>query len=287
MTKDQGQRANDKGQRTKDFVDVERLCAESFVCHAEFFDTLGSTNNRAGELARQTGLPTPALVAARLQTAGRGRGTNAWWADEGALTFSLVLDTPQQGITPRDWPKLSLTTAVAVCDTLEGELSVIPQSTILNPHALLGIKWPNDVLIDGRKVCGILIESPGGAAPAKNRLVVGVGVNVNNSWQSAPSEAGPAGTAIADITGRQHDLQQVLLAVLRALESRLGQLVSGNPQLPCAWQQLDWLRGRIVSVQTGDRRTDGTCLRIADDGALALDTASGLQCIYSGTVRAL
>jgi Biotin/lipoate A/B protein ligase family len=114
---------------------IERYCSESFVRHAEYFDSLDSTNNRAVELARQPDLPSPALVVARRQLAGRGRGNNTWWADDGAITFSLVLETSLQGITPRDWPKLSLASAVAACDAIGAELSSNPHSAFRIPRS--------------------------------------------------------------------------------------------------------------------------------------------------------
>jgi len=280
--------------RESPLADVERLCLESFVRHVECFERLGSTNNRAAELAGRRELPTPALVAARLQTAGRGRGSHTWWADDGALTFSLLLDTAAQGFTPRDWPRLSLTTAVAVCDAIQAECmeqeagnsESIPALTSL-PPAPCSIKWPNDVLIDGGKVCGILVESPGGPAPAKDRLIVGVGINVNNSWRSAPPEAGPSGTALCDITGRQHDLQKVLLGVLRALDHRLDQLASGNPQLSQVWQLLNLLIEQDVLVEMNGKRFEGRCVGIAVDGALVVETPRGAHRYYSGTVRSV
>jgi BirA family biotin operon repressor/biotin-[acetyl-CoA-carboxylase] ligase len=285
MTKDQGLQTTDYGPRTNAFVDVARLCTETFVRHAEFFDTIGSTNDRSLELAARADLPTPALVVARLQTAGRGRGKNTWWADDGALTFSLLLDTARWALTPRDWPRLSLAAGVAVCDALGGT-GTDSRSSLLAPGSSIGIRWPNDVLIDGRKVCGILIESPGGAPPAKDRLIVGIGINVNNSWQHAPPDAGPAGTALCDVTGRPHDLQDVLLRVILALANRLAQLVNGDQQLPQAWQQLDLLRGRTVSVESNGHQAEGTCVEVAEDGALILETLNGRQSIYSGVVAA-
>jgi BirA family transcriptional regulator, biotin operon repressor / biotin---[acetyl-CoA-carboxylase] ligase len=143
------------------------------------------------------------------------------------------------------------------------------------------------VFLNGYKVCGILIESPSGPAPAKDRLIVGVGINVNNSWQNAPREAAPSGTALCDVTGRQHDLPEVLLGILRMFESRLAQLASGDPQLPAAWQQLDLLAGKHVAVEASGARVEGQCAGIAEDGALLVDTPSGPERSYSGTVRTI
>lgn len=258
------------------FLDADRLRADTFVRHVELHDTLPSTNDCALALALDASLQTPALVVARRQTAGRGRGPHDWWATDGALTFSLLIDSDEFGITQRDWPRLSVATAVAVCDALE-RCEV--------PPSHLGIKWPNDVLVDGRKVCGILIESPGGTAPAGGRLVVGVGINVNNSWRDAPQDAGPCGTSLCDESGREHDPAAVLQRVLSAVERRLRQLAANDPELPPAWQRRCRLTGQTVEIDAGDRCVRGVCQGIADDGALVVKRPSAIERVYSGTVK--
>ncbi len=274
------------------FVPGSRLRADSLARHVEVYDELDSTNDRAAQLARDADALLPALVVTRLQTAGRGRDGNTWWAADGALTFSLLIEPAALGISTARWPPVSLAVAVAVCEVLQLRIadcgsrndSVNPKSEVRNPQSRLGVKWPNDVLIGDRKVCGILIESPGGRAPAKNRLIIGVGVNVNNSWASAPLKAGPRGTALCDVTGRQHDIEAILLDVLVAICERLAQLASDDPRLPRDWQQLNLLASRKISVTTDGRATDGTCVEIAADGALVVDTPAGPRRLYSGTV---
>jgi BirA family biotin operon repressor/biotin-[acetyl-CoA-carboxylase] ligase len=172
---------------------------------------------------------------------------------------------------------------VAVCDAISPRLN--PQSEIPNPQFRVGIKWPNDVLARGRKVCGILIESPGGAAPAKDRLVIGIGINVNNSWQRAPQDAGDDGVALTDLTGNEHDVTAVLKSVLAAIAVRIHQLRSGDPELTHSWQRLDLLAGMNVFVESAGRRIEGECREIADDGAILIATHFGQQRLYSGSVR--
>jgi BirA family biotin operon repressor/biotin-[acetyl-CoA-carboxylase] ligase len=270
---------------------AEAIRAATFVRQIEIHDTLGSTNDRAAELARDASIELPALVVARQQTAGKGRGRNKWWSSEGALTFSLLIDQATTGIEPANWPQLSLASAVAVCDALGAELEPAdnPQSEIRNPKSALrlGIKWPNDVLLDGAKVCGILIESPGGTAPAKDRLIIGIGINVNNSWRAAPQSFGLNGTALRDISGRQHDLQTTLLGVLRAVQERFGQLAGGDSRLPDAWQRLSWLTERGVNVHANGRWITGVCVGIDKDGALLVENVNGLNRIRDGSVRVL
>jgi BirA family biotin operon repressor/biotin-[acetyl-CoA-carboxylase] ligase len=258
---------------------AEQLRAATFVRHIEFHDTLDSTNDRAAELAHDPLLETPALVVARRQTAGRGRGQHLWWAADGALTFSLVLEPARLEIDAADWPRLSLAAAVAVCDALTAELVSSERESII------GIKWPNDVLLAERKVCGILLESPGGAAPAKDRLLIGIGINVNNSWQDAPHDVGQHGTALCDATGRQHNLETVLRNALIGLRSRLAQLAAGAPSLPATWRALCCLTNRAICVENAGRQTEGMCLGISDDGALLVASDRGTERVFSGSVR--
>jgi len=220
------------------FLNAEKIRAATFVRHIEIHDTLSSTNDRAAELASETNIELPGLVVARHQTAGRGRGRNTWWSADGALTFSVLLEPAAIGIETKNWPQLSLATAAAVCDALQIELkrtdqragrSSVPTGLADEPARCIGlprvgIKWPNDVLIDGRKICGILIESPGGAAPAKDRLIIGIGINLNNSWRTAPADITSNGTSLRDITGTKCNLQSMLHRMLKQLQSRLFEL---------------------------------------------------------------
>lgn len=275
------------------FLSAERILATTFVSHVEIHHTLGSTNDRAKELAQRTSIELPALVVARHQTAGRGRGQNSWWSADGALTFSLLLEPNTIEISTAKWPQLSLTAAVAVCDALSAELNQIVIGDRLWPSGL-SIKWPNDVMLEGKKVCGILIESPGGAAPAKNRLVIGIGINVNNRVDQLAISP-PDGNAIhskhavalCEVTNRPHDLQKLLESVLQSLEARISELALQNPNLSMAWQRLDWLAQRRVAAQVDGHWVEGFCPGIDLDGSLLFESISGKHRLYSGSVRVL
>src|SRR4051794_30035368 len=104
------------------YIDADEIRASTFIRHVEMHESLGSTNDRAIELARDAKIELPALVVARVQTAGRGRGKNVWWSADGALTFSVLLNPGDLGISTANWPQLSLATAVAVCDAISVEL---------------------------------------------------------------------------------------------------------------------------------------------------------------------
>jgi BirA family biotin operon repressor/biotin-[acetyl-CoA-carboxylase] ligase len=279
-----------RGSKTPEpFLDADEIRAATIIRYVEIHDTLESTNNRAAELARSTEIELPALAVARIQTAGKCRGRNTWWAADGALTFSLLLDSSSTGVVPANWPQLSLATAVAVCDALTGCISERAGESRTqagpDPTRRLQIKWPNDVLLSDRKICGILIESPGGAAPAKNRLIVGIGINVNNSWHEAPHNAGPNGIALCDLTGEKHDLRAVMVRVLNAFSDRILQLRCHDPELIRTWQRLNVLADQRVFVESDGRTIEGDCMEIAHDGAFVIDTLFGRQRLYSGSVR--
>ena len=138
--------------------DLRRIEAESHVAHVDFLETLDSTNDRALALTRESAIELPALVLSTNQTAGRGRGSNQWSAGPGALTFSLAVEPPAALRADR-LPLLSLAAGLAVCESL---------AKLLSTDKAIGLKWPNDVLLDRRKVCGILVEST--SAP-RRRLV--------------------------------------------------------------------------------------------------------------------
>jgi BirA family biotin operon repressor/biotin-[acetyl-CoA-carboxylase] ligase len=290
----------ERGSKTPDsFLHADGIRSATFVRCVEIHETLGSTNERALELLRDSDIDLPALVIARFQTAGKGRGRNSWWAAEGALTFSLVLDAATTGIVPANWPQLSLATAVAICDALTvclaerigasplptGHIGLEGKPTHITALPRLQIKWPNDVLLLGRKVSGILIESPSGSSLAKERLIMGIGINVNNSCHDAPGELSATGTALCDFRGERYELRDVLVRVLDALAKRIHQLRSGDKRLVRDWQSMNYLVDRRIVVQTEAREFDGKCEGIADDGALLLGTPSGPRRIYSGSIR--
>ena len=138
-------------------LDLSRIADSGLVAQIDYHESIGSTSDRALELAARGETALPLLVAAERQTAGRGRGTNRWLTADGALTFSLALEAAPSVLRHEQWPHIALVAGIAVCDALRAHL----------PAADLRVKWPNDVFLAGRKVCGILSESvPGWRRPA-------------------------------------------------------------------------------------------------------------------------
>jgi BirA family biotin operon repressor/biotin-[acetyl-CoA-carboxylase] ligase len=203
-------------------------------------------------------MPEGALALADFQTAGRGRLGRTWEAPAGAAILSSVLLKPPP---ERKIQELSLVAGVAVADALEELLGLALQ-----------IKWPNDVMLRRTKVSGILAEARDGA------VVLGIGVNVNQTRDQLPERGGSLRTA----TGREWEREPVLAAVLVALGRRYEEWVGGG--LDAVYDGLgprDFLRGRLVSVNG----TSGTAVKIDREGRLEIATGHGeVVTVESGEV---
>ena len=203
-------------------------------------------------------MPEGAIAIADHQSAGRGRLGRSWEAPPGtALLCSILLKPPPE----RDPRELSLVAGVAVADALELMIGLSVQ-----------IKWPNDVMLRRRKVAGILAELRDGA------VVVGTGINVNQTQEQLPERAG----SLRTLTGREYDREELLAQLLRDLEQRYGAWIEGG--LDAVYEGLgprDFLRGRRVSVNG----TTGTVVKIARDGRLEIATGDHhVEAIESGEV---
>lgn len=261
--------------------DLRRLRTETILREVEPHLEIGSTNDRALVLCNETNLPVPYLILAERQTAGRGRGANRWWSSDGALMFSVVIDAKDYTLPESRWPQISLTVGVAVCETLAVLANSTNLSTGRTPHSV-GLKWPNDVWLNDRKVCGILMEVPHTRC---GRLVIGVGLNVNNSFATAPAELSLIATSLGDETGTTFDRTHVLTLLLQQLDEDLKRLAGSDESLVENWQSRCVLKGRVVSIDSGQRVVSGLCLGIADDGALRLQTPNGEQRFYGGVIH--
>jgi BirA family biotin operon repressor/biotin-[acetyl-CoA-carboxylase] ligase len=254
---------------------LRRLQRETFLRHVDWHDELDSTNTQAISLATRDDLALPRLIGAVRQTAGRGRGSNSWWSSDGALTFSLLFNPLECGLPLPRWPQVALMTGLAVADTLEGYL----------PVASVQLKWPNDVFVLGRKICGILVEVPPGRT---DRLVVGIGLNVGNSLADAPHDVQDAAVSLVDLLGQDHpSLGDVLFTLIRKWDGWLKRLAAGELDFPMAWRSKCYLMGHRVTVTIGPETWTGTCLGLDSDGRLLVNTDNGIERVLAGTVRRL
>ncbi|MBJ44718.1 MAG: biotin--[acetyl-CoA-carboxylase] ligase [Planctomycetaceae bacterium] len=250
-------------------MDLHRIRDETWIREIDFHWEIDSTNTYALGLAEAPDAVLPLLVLAHRQQQGRGRGTNRWLSGEGALTFSVIIDT--QDLEESRIPQVSLTTGLAICQAIER----------MSPQADLGLKWPNDVYLNDQKVAGILIEMPSTRPP---RCIIGVGLNVNN--QIHPDVKIPA-TSMHQIIGKTFDLTDVLIQCLDQLEQGLVSLRRESSKMVKLWREYDFLRGRRVQVDTYGETFIGTARGIDDFGALILETDNGLTTCIGGVVTQL
>jgi len=257
---------------TSRWFDLERLLDETFIQEIEFHRECTSTNDLA--LSTAADWKSPTLLLTDSQTGGRGRGSNQWWARDGALTFSLRMTPAEFAVQHERWPLVSLTSAIAVADTLEH----------FAPGHQVGLKWPNDVFLDNRKVSGILVEPPRGS---NSELVIGVGINVVNSLSDAPDDVRSIATSILDATDTEHSPDDVLLRFLQRFESLVRELGGDRLNLRERWQKQCTLTGQRISLESGDHLVSGLCSGIADNGALQIQTDGVVRSWFGGIVRSL
>jgi BirA family biotin operon repressor/biotin-[acetyl-CoA-carboxylase] ligase len=237
------------------------------------FDSLPSTNTEAARQA-SLGAPEGLCVVAREQTAGRGRQQRAWASPKDAgLYFSVVL---RPRLDARAWPLVTLAAALAASDALAEACALEAD-----------IKWPNDLLAGGRKLCGILAET---FETARGRaVVVGIGVNLNN--RAFPPEILSTATSVEERTGRAPDGERLLASLTRALARRYEILHAegGESATVREWEsRSSFARNRRVRVALADETFEGTTSGLEPDGALRVETDAGeIRLVRAGDVMAV
>jgi BirA family biotin operon repressor/biotin-[acetyl-CoA-carboxylase] ligase len=221
-----------------------------------------STQAIAFGLAAQ-GAADRTVVVAESQAAGRGRRGRVWVDEPGASLLLSVIVRPR--LPPARLPLLSLAAGVAVAGTLA-------EATGLNPR----LKWPNDVLVDGAKIAGILLESRLGAAPL---VVLGIGINLTQT--QFPSPLAMRATSVALAGGRPVTAEALLPPLLEALDRQREALQRGALDAVLArWRALADTLGRTVSVDG----VSGVAVDIDDDGALVVADGERRRRVVAGEV---
>ncbi len=251
-------------------LQVKRIVERTFVAEVEHYAAVGSTNDLARQFAAAGRHSLPLLIVADEQTAGRGRGTNRWWTGRGGLAFSLLIDAAARGITRERSPLVSLAAAIAVAEEAGRRL----------PSRRVGLHWPNDVYVEGRKLSGILAEFL-----ADGHAVLGIGINTNNSLDEAPPEVRGSAATLGELTGKYHNHTELLLAVFGRLETLLARLVGHPAEIGRRANALCLQHGRSLSIESGSRMIRGLCAGIDEDGSLLLDTGEGREKVFSGVLR--
>jgi BirA family biotin operon repressor/biotin-[acetyl-CoA-carboxylase] ligase len=150
------------------------------------------------------------------------------------------------------------------------------------PGRAVQLKWPNDVYVDGRKLCGILVET---SPRSPDRLVIGIGVNVENSFADAPSDVSARAVSLTDVAPSRPQRWDVLAAIVEHLDTDLKHLAKSPRSLVERWRERCYLTGKSVSVTDVERTMSGACLGLEDDGSLLIQTEAGPQRCYAGVVN--
>lgn len=274
--------------RPLDLLDAARLDQalgkSASALAVEVMDECDSTN---AELAEREDAPHGSVMVCEHQRAGRGRRGNAWHSGVGSsLTFSLKwrFSLGSAGLSG-----LSLAVSVAVVEALEGL-----------GYRGIELKWPNDLLHDGKKLGGILVEVRGDTQ-GPCTAIIGIGLNTDlpahlkeridqpvtdlAAVLEAASEAGHARPPVGDLAGPR-DRTTILAGALASLNSALTRYErEGFAPFRRSWSEHDAHRGRSVSIRIGDREiASGKAGGIAEDGALVLHTTEGMRSFHSGEV---
>ena len=239
----------------------------------EVHESLGSTQERARELAH-AGTPHGTLVVAEVQTGGRGRLGRTWGSPKGGLWMSLAL-RPEFGASLAS--RITQTAAVGVAKAL-WEIGVDAR-----------IKWPNDILAGGKKICGILAESSAETGQAQGRrldyVVLGVGMNANIDTSDLGVPDREVTTVSAEL-GRDVDLLELLRAVLSNLDAELDRIEDFVSVLE-DWRNLNCTLGEKVRVRRFGETLEGLAVDLSPEGALLLSTHRGTVELFEGEIERL
>jgi BirA family biotin operon repressor/biotin-[acetyl-CoA-carboxylase] ligase len=251
-----------KGLKTKKF-------GRSFYSFSE----VTSTNDVASLLIHNDA-PEGTLVTAEAQIKGRGRQGRVWTTSQGkALAFSLVL---KPKVSVQEIPGITLAAVVAVAQTLE-EFGLKPQ-----------IKWPNDLLLKGKKVCGILTEM-GPKHDKMQTVILGIGINLNQATKDFPVEIRSLATSVLRSSGKSVDRVVFLQKLMRRLETVYGWVNQKDfSKVLTEWRKRSVTLGQMVKVSQATKSFEGHVVDVDSRGFLLVkDKQNQIQTILSGDVAIL
>jgi BirA family biotin operon repressor/biotin-[acetyl-CoA-carboxylase] ligase len=238
----------------------------------KLYDSVDSTQTIAHRLAEE-GAPEGTLVIAEVQTAGRGRMGKNWHSPKGkGVWMSLVL---RPNIPVHFTPQLTLLVAVALNRTIRK----------LEPSLPIAIKWPNDLLVDGRKISGILLES--NAEDERLRHVIaGVGISVNLQEDDYPEELRGIATSLRMLSGREWSRSELICAFLEQFEALYNLYdTEGFEPIRTAWEASAYSLGRPIAARTPRGVVEGVAESIDEMGALIVRHPDGsVTKLYSADI---
>ena len=239
-------------------------------CEILYFDSIDSTNTKAQELAEK-GYPSGTLVVADKQIAGKGRRGRNWESPSGCGIFMTLMLKPD--INPNNASMLTLVSALAVAKAL---------ADITGKDAK--IKWPNDIVIDGRKVCGILTEMSA-QFDYINNIVIGIGINVNNS--SFPEEISATASSLRLLSGGKKYRRAEIIEKIMEYFEKYYSIFLETEDLSALVNEYDAMlvnMKRQVKVLDPKEPFEGTAMGITKTGELKVDTWESRKLVSSGEV---
>jgi BirA family biotin operon repressor/biotin-[acetyl-CoA-carboxylase] ligase len=259
---------------------IDSLQQLSFFRNIDWLDSVDSTNRFLDRQIKADPTSLPSLVLADEQTAGAGRSGNRWFSPQGCLMFSMAISHDQLNPSqaPSSFAKLPLQAGLAVAQAIRPLTRSQPK-----------VKWPNDVYVEDRKLCGILIES--NSVGQVGYAIIGIGINCQVDLNQAPTDVRQNAVSLHEVLSTGQTLESVscesvLIAFLQKW-FELSSICKSQPDwIEQNWQQWDWLADRSVEVQQSTRTLVGRADGIASDGSLRLiDSDANRHTILSGTVR--
>lgn len=236
---------------------LEKSLAGKFFGHKfYYYPATGSTNEDAFRLGI-AGAPEGTIVIADSQTKGRGRLQRAWHSPPGSNIYTTVILRPQ--MDPARAPQISILAGVAVAEVLESYGPVKVE-----------LKWPNDVLINEKKVCGILCQAKADVNEV-DFIVLGMGINVNINYNQFPREIQKLATSLSIETGREINRLELIISLYENLTKWYKQLLQdGFDRIKEKWLSLSLMTGKPVEVIFQEEIVSGEAIGLDEDGSLIL-----------------
>ncbi|WP_139489134.1 biotin--[acetyl-CoA-carboxylase] ligase [Brevibacillus dissolubilis] len=258
-----------------DTISVEQIItgnqAKYMGQHIIAHDTVQSTQILAHQEAGN-GAPEGTIVIAEMQTGGKGRLGRVWHSPKGTGIWMSLIIRPVIPLAKA--PQMTLLTAVAMARTIREQLDVDVK-----------IKWPNDIFVNGKKVCGILTEL-NAESDRVNYLVIGIGINVNTVESDFPEDLGEIATSLRIAYGNPIRRAPFIQAFCRTFEELYETyLRDGFASVKSEWESYSMSLGRMVTVRTVQSTVEGQAIGLDDDGVLLVEDMAGqLHKVYSADI---
>ncbi len=237
-----------------------------------FLEEVDSTNSEA-ERRLANGEEAPFIVIGRSQTAGRGRLGRRWFSgDSGNLLLSIAF---RPNLSPDRMRNFTLWMSVNLCEAIANTCKISP-----------GVKWPNDLLYEGRKLGGILTEARIDSDQTRD-VIFGLGLNINGHRENWPKDIASRTTSISDALGHKVDINRLTAVLINRILTAYKQFIGNDftDSFSNMWEQFDLLRGKQISLLQGKTRFQGIASGIDDSGALRLKLNTGAElAVHAGDV---